>query len=152
MSKFTVANNRIGNQPNPISIGLSLGLLVSLCAPAFAQNTMDQDSLLPPEVVPLDPNAASRMTQSQAQYRAANMTPSAPSSSQSIPGLGSQSLSQEPVQSAQEFRNQAFNSLYNQGTLAPPAECIPGSLERDATKSTTATNESTATIHAGTTT
>lgn len=122
MSKFfTVANNRIGNQSNPISIGLSLGLLVTLCAPAFAQNTMDQDSLLPPEVVPLDPNAASRMSQSQAQYRAANMTPSAPSSSQSIPGLGSQSLSQgAPVQSAQEFRNQAFNSLYNQGTLAPP--------------------------------
>jgi len=28
--------------------------------------------------------------------------------------------SRSPVQSAQEFRNQAFNSLYNQGTLAPP--------------------------------
>ena len=121
------ANKLTSNRPNHISFGLSLVLLVSLCAPALAQSSdsMDQESLLPPEVVPLDPAAASRMTQSQAQSRAANLSMPSPSSSssQSVPGLagGVPPLNQPEMQTAQEFRNQAYNSLYNQGTLAPPS-------------------------------
>ncbi len=68
----------------------------------------DQDSLLPPEVVPLDPRAASAMSANQGQSRQqANSTGAMPSYTGNVPGL------QE--MSAQDMRRQAFESLYGQG-------------------------------------
>lgn len=67
----------------------------------------DQDSLLPPEVVPLDPRAASAMSAAQGQNRQqANSMPVMPSYTGNAPGL------QE--MSAQDMRRQAFESLYGQ--------------------------------------
>ncbi|HEY9775058.1 MAG TPA: hypothetical protein V6C81_14940 [Planktothrix sp.] len=111
-------------------IGLSLSLLLSVCTsivPAVADEGlsatagalgMDGDSLLPPEVVPLDPSAASRMSQSQAQSRANDMTASTPglaNPSNAAPSLGA------PGMTAQDYRKAAFDSLYNQGTLPTSA-------------------------------
>jgi len=107
-----------------MNISMTLSLLFGALAtvPAYAQDAMsfgadsglglDQDSLLPPEVVPLDANAASQMTKSQALSRQANMAS----------GLGSMQPLTPPgemQQSAQNFRKDMYNSLYNQGTLAP---------------------------------
>jgi hypothetical protein len=122
----TTAKKTTGTRRIYMSIGLSLTLLVSVlaCVPAFAQESgsglgMDQESLLPPEVVPLDPSAASQMSRSQAASREATLGSS--TASQSVPGLsGLQPLTPpSDMQSAQDFRKSMFNSLYNQGTLAP---------------------------------
>ncbi len=72
-------------------------------SPGFASG---QESLLPPEVVPLDPEMAEQLTASQAQARAAS-TPISGSQEQSW-------VAGQPggMQTAQEFRQAAFNSLY----------------------------------------
>jgi len=99
-----------------------------MVAPVSAQDAsglgLDQDSLLPPEVVPLDPASATQMSNSQAQSRAADMA--------SAPGLSSPSASPANMlpqnsggSSAQDFRRDAFNSLYNQGSL-PQQNSMPG--------------------------
>jgi hypothetical protein len=121
---FTAANKSKSNRRIYINSGLSLGLLVSIAfgaVPANAQDnslSVDQDSLLPPEVVPLDPAAATRMSQSQAQSRAANMASGSQSAS-SVPGMQPLTPPGGDMQTAQDFRKSMFNSLYNQGTLAP---------------------------------
>lgn len=93
------------------------------CAGAFqaavAQNATnfggglgaEQDSLLPPEVVPLDPATANSMAAQQANSRAMSS-----SESNNVPGL----VNNGPpngMMSAQDFRKAAFNSLYGQGQL-----------------------------------
>lgn len=105
-----------------MNVGLSLGVLVSVfvaTVPAYAQDAglgLDVESLLPPEVVPLDPTTASQMVQSQAQAREASML-----SSQSVPGLGGMQALTPPseMQSPQDFRKSMFDSLYNQNDLQP---------------------------------
>lgn len=71
----------------------------------------DTDSLLPPEVVPLDPRAASAMSSSQSQAR-----------QMSDPGMAMQDAPGLVQSSAQDMRRQAFESLYG-GAQAqqPPA-------------------------------
>lgn len=110
-----------------LSSTLVLGLFIQ-CAvtmsPAYAQGLgPDQESLLPPEVVPLDPQVGSKMSQSQAATRAASMGNNI--ESQSVPGLSSGSGSAPGIaaggQSAQDFRQAAFNSMMGQNvTPAPP--------------------------------
>lgn len=94
---------------------ISFSLLLATANAAQAQSmegTMEgmssEDSLLPPEVVPFDPSVANSMTASQAQSRQSNMTGSA---DMSAPGL----VGNQPAQSAQDIRKQAFESLYAQG-------------------------------------
>jgi hypothetical protein len=65
----------------------------------------DQDSLLPPEVVPVDPSSASAMSANQ--YRPASMPEMQPSN---VPGL---------AQNPQDMRNQALNQLYGGQTQMP---------------------------------
>ncbi len=72
----------------------------------------DQDSLLPPEVVPLDPSAANSLVSSQAESRQAQLTDSV---SDNVPGLVNAGPS--GMQTAQDFRKAAFNSLCGQGQL-----------------------------------
>jgi hypothetical protein len=135
MKTVRTIRNEMSTKRNYINVGLSLSLLFSVftsIVPAMAEEGMsataaglglDQDSLLPPEVVPLDPSVASRMSQSQAQSRAADMNASAPGLS-NTPGLSNGSPGQAPAapgMTAQEFRKAAFDSLYNQGTLPPSA-------------------------------
>ena len=58
-----------------MSVVLVSCVFASVSAPAFAQYslTAEQDSLLPPEVVPLDPQVAQKLAQSQAQARDLNV-------------------------------------------------------------------------------
>ena len=75
----------------------------------------DTDSLLPPEVVPLEPSAASKMVQSQAQSRQAAMSsPYMNTTPASTPGLTTDNGANNypgGTMSAQDFRKAAFNSV-----------------------------------------
>ncbi len=93
----------------------------------------DQESLLPPEVVPLDPQVASKMSQTQAATRALGNN----FDTQSAPGLvqagGNTStvpagLPLSTGQSAQDFRQAAFNSLMGQ-PVAPVAPQVNPNLQ-----------------------
>lgn len=100
-------------------IALTLGLLVSLVLPVSAQESsglgLDQDSLLPPEVVPLDPTAASKMMQNQAQQRAADM-----SSPSGCPAMSSPSSNTAPGgMTAQDFRKAMYAPYMNQSNAQP---------------------------------
>lgn len=81
----------------------------------------DQDSLLPPEVVPLDPAAASNLSAVEAAKRQAQTSNGATTSTgASVPGLvNAPGAGGGPMMTAQQMRNAAFNSLYNQGQLQP---------------------------------
>jgi len=68
----------------------------------------DQDALLPPEVVPLDPGSASALSASQAQSRQAAM-----SAGSSVPGLTD---SGNPM----DLRRQALGQLMGDQTVLPP--------------------------------
>jgi hypothetical protein len=89
----------------------------------------EQESLLPPEVVPLDPVVAQKMTQAQAQSRAVGMDamPQAQEAA-AAPGLaGAGDLSH--LQTAQDFRKAALNSLMGQGNISmrqPAGVGLPG--------------------------
>lgn len=94
----------------------------------------DQDSLLPPEVVPLDPATANSMSQAQAANRQSSYGSASGSNAPNnnsfatqgsfTPGLVSNGIPQG-MQSAKDARNAAFNSLYGQGNLAPMQGNMP---------------------------
>src|SRR4029450_4952971 len=88
----------------------------------------EQESLLPPEVVPLDPAVAQKLTQAQAQSRAASMDAMPQAQGQAFPGMtGGQQMGQ--MQTAQDFRKAAFNSLMGQQNVQPRqafAQGMPG--------------------------
>lgn len=71
----------------------------------------DQDALLPPEVVPLDPNSASALSASQAQSRQAAMAAGQPAAA--VPGLTD---SGNPM----DLRRQALGQLMGDQTVLPP--------------------------------
>ena len=71
----------------------------------------EPDSLLPPEVVPLDPAAAS----AAAVQAAKSQSQALPAGS--VPGLVDSQNNNTGMISAREFRKDAMNSLYNQGQL-----------------------------------
>lgn len=72
------------------------------------------DSYLPPEVVPLDPSAAGKLMQSQAQARAAQLASPELQSSPMVTGdpLGG-------MQTAQDARKAAYDQLMNQSQAMP---------------------------------
>ena len=78
----------------------------------FAPLSNEQDSLLPPEVVPLDPSAANSMTAAQAANRQAQT-----SDPGSVPGLVSNANKNGTI-SARDFRRDALDSMYNQNPSA----------------------------------
>lgn len=75
----------------------------------------DQDSLLPPEVVPLDPATANSMSSAQAQQRQANQMSDA-----QVPGMVPNGSPNNGMQTSQQYRKAAFDQLYNQGNLQEP--------------------------------
>jgi hypothetical protein len=112
---FTLATSK---QANVSKVRTSfLGLLVvsaMIISPAAvsAQGVgPDQDSLLPPEVVPLDPSAISKMAPSQSNSPASNFG--------SVPGLSNSSEPVAPTQSAQDFRKSMFDKLMGQPPVTP---------------------------------
>lgn len=126
-AKDTTKNNQRAMANAALSLTLVLGMFAANMPVASAQGMgPDQESLLPPEVVPLDPQVASKMTQSQAASRAVGSN----IDTQSAPGLvasgGSNNvpagLPLSTGQSAQDFRQAAFNSLMGQQVTpaAPP--------------------------------
>lgn len=79
----------------------------------------DQDSLLPPEVVPLDPATASSLSAAQADKRNASLGMSSVATEGSIgsvPGLVPSGVP-NGMQTAKDARNAAFGALYGQGQL-----------------------------------
>ncbi len=78
----------------------------------------DQDSLLPPEVVPLDLATANSLSAAQADKRQSSFTGANSFATEGsiAPGLVPTGLP-EGMQSAKDARNAAFNSLYAQGQL-----------------------------------
>lgn len=112
----------------------SLTLILGSVSPAFAQNfdATTEDSLLPPEVVPLDSAAASRMVEAQSQSRAASL--GSQDMSGSVPGLSGSSQNPSSLspalspslanlaaqgQQARDMRQGVINSLLSQPELAP---------------------------------
>jgi hypothetical protein len=73
----------------------------------------DQDSLLPPEVVPLDPSTANSMATQQAEKRV--QTGFGSGAEGQVPGLVNSGTN--GMMTAQDYRKAAFNSLYGQGQL-----------------------------------
>lgn len=126
-AKDATKNNQRAMAKVALSLTLILGMFAANMSAAGAQGMgPDQESLLPPEVVPLDPQVATKMSQSQAATRAVGNN----FDTQSTPGLVSNgSSSTVPAglplstgQSAQDFRQAAFNSLMGQQVTpaAPP--------------------------------
>jgi hypothetical protein len=70
--------------------------------------------LLPPEVVPLDPQAASQLSAIQLESRQVTLGQDA-----AAPGLVAGGSDNNGTQSAQDFRKAAFESLYNQQGQMP---------------------------------
>lgn len=73
----------------------------------------EQDSLLPPEVVPLDPGMANSLSASQAQTRQAIDPVDMGSLPANVPGL----ISPQAQGNTGDMRNQAFNQLYGNQNL-----------------------------------
>lgn len=71
----------------------------------------EQDSLLPPEVVPLDPAAANSLSASQAQSRQFSMA----GQTNNVPGLVNQDAT-----SPTDMRKQALGQLYGGQSTMPP--------------------------------
>lgn len=84
----------------------------------------DQDSLLPPEVVPLDSTAGASYQASQQQAAQMNpysapATPSNNSMSQAPAAAAASSAPAQAMQSSQEWRKAAFDSLMNNPSAQP---------------------------------
>lgn len=114
---YATSNNFIEKGHKYLCLALATSFALTVVAlPAQAQGYgsnnfgSEQDSLLPPEVVPIDPTSAGRVAQSQAL----NFEPA-----QTVPGLaggaetsGSHALAK--MQSAKDYRKAALESLMNQ--------------------------------------
>ncbi len=96
-----------------IKLALSINLLASmaLSVPVIAQAELDQNSLLPPEVVPIQQSAVNTVSQSQVNSNSQPLQSSA-----SVPGLvaNPNNVAASP-QSAQDMRNQVYSQLMGQG-------------------------------------
>lgn len=131
-SKHT--KNRQGADKKFGCLVLAASLTLVLVSPAFAQNfdATTEDSLLPPEVVPLDSAAASRMVEAQSQSRAASL--GSQDMSSSVPGLSGSNQNPSSLspalspslanlaaqgQQARDMRQGVINSLLSQPELAP---------------------------------
>lgn len=117
------------SQSNKAKLAMSFviaSLLTAQVSPVFAQYAMSaaDDSMLPPEVVPLDPNVAQKLAQTQAQARdmADLNVAGTPQNNQSI-------------SSASQTRQNMMDSLMNQGNFqndfgAPSQNDAPGMVSQ----------------------
>jgi hypothetical protein len=104
----------------------AMAMTLLLSSTAFAQDFSgnsigaDQDSLLPPEVVPLDPATANSMSAQQAAQRQSNVgsASSVATEGNAVPGLVGNGIP-NGMQTSKDARNAAFQSLYGQGQLQP---------------------------------
>lgn len=80
---------------------------------AFAQGlSPDQDSLLPPEVVPLDAQGGNNFAAAPGQGMA-------PAANASMPASSTPAYNPADMQTAQEWRKSAFNSMMNNPNATP---------------------------------
>lgn len=113
---YATSNNLIKEGHKYLCLALATSFALTVAPQAQAQGYgsnnfgSEQDSLLPPEVVPIDPTSAGRVAQSQAL----SFEPA-----QTVPGLaggaetsGSNALAK--MQSAKDYRKAALESLMNQ--------------------------------------
>lgn len=121
------SKNQIARSANKAVIAACL--LVQLSSPALAQqfnSGIEQDSLLPPEVLPLDPQVAQKLAASQAAAREASglsemQTPgqnSGQSSGMNVSGTPDGSMGQQAMTS-QQTRQNVMDSMMNQGSFQP---------------------------------
>jgi hypothetical protein len=109
---------------------LALTLMMSSAAIAQDFSSNSEDSLLPPEVVPLDPATANSMSAQQAAQRQTSVgtASSVATEGQAVPGLVSNGVP-NGLQTSKDARNAAFQSLYGQGQLPPmqqPMQALGG--------------------------
>jgi hypothetical protein len=96
--------------------GLEAGPMGTLSPSTIIGN--DADTLLPPEVVPLDPTVAQRMQQSQAAARAAGAASQAPVGG--VPGIvNPMEDKMAGMQSAKDARKAVLESLMGNGQVSP---------------------------------
>lgn len=102
---------------NKKQIAISVALLTCVfasSAPAFAQYslTAEQDSMLPPEVVPLDPQVAQKLAQTQAQARDYGNSNNAPGLNVAASPANGNGMS-----TSQQTRQNMMDSMMNQGNF-----------------------------------
>jgi hypothetical protein len=96
--------------------GLEAGPMGTLSPSTIIGN--DADTLLPPEVVPLDPTVAQRMQQTQAAARAAGSVSQIPAGS--VPGIvNPMEDKMAGMHSAKDARKAVLDSLMGNGQVAP---------------------------------
>jgi hypothetical protein len=99
-----------------VAQGLEAGPMGTLSPSTIIGN--DADTMLPPEVVPLDPSVAQRMQQVQAAARAAGAANQNPNPS--IPGIVNPMEDKlAGMQSAKDARKAVLESLMGNGQVAP---------------------------------
>jgi hypothetical protein len=116
--KSQVSQNQIAKLA--MSFVLTACVLTQVSLPAFAQNyslSAEQDSFLPPEVVPLDPQVAQKLAQSQAAARdMGGMNAGGMATNMNVSG--------DPMQNgnagnttSQQTRQNIMDSMMNQGSF-----------------------------------
>jgi hypothetical protein len=121
-AKEIKSNNQISKESKPsarkaVAHALLLTALVgqvAFCMPqAFAQGiSPDQDSLLPPEVVPLDAAGNNNFAAAPAQGMA-------PAVGNSMPSSSAPAFNPGEMQTAQQWRKAAFDSMQNNPNVTP---------------------------------
>jgi len=127
--KSEVSQNQIAKLA--MSFVLTACVLTQVSLPAFAQNyslSAEQDSFLPPEVVPLDPQVAQKLAQSQAAARdMGGMNAGGMAANMNVSG--------DPMQNgnagnatSQQTRQNIMDSMMNQGSFQNEAanQQVPG--------------------------
>lgn len=138
----TITNNKIRKEGKGIAAksAASFTILMALLGqliitPATQAQGLgpDQDSLLPPEVVPLDANGGASMQASQQQAMQAAQQQQAMSQGNSFaPGMSNQQQAapQQEMQTPGEWRKAAYESMMNnpnaQPVFAPPQQAHMG--------------------------
>lgn len=117
-----------GKAGSVAAIALTLMLSSTAMAQDFSSSN-SEESLLPPEVVPLDPATANSMSAHQAAQRQSSMgtAGSVATEGEAVPGLVSNGVP-NGFQTAKDARTAAFQSLYGQGQVQPilPMQAMGG--------------------------
>lgn len=122
-----------GDINNKKAFGVSaVASLLLLCnaAAAFAQDAMLGEDLLPPEVVPLDPNSAGSVQAPTATAPNAGAG-SVTTDGQVVPGLVNNGVP-GGMQTAKDARQAAFNALYGQGQAPQTPFAAGGVMQNQA--------------------
>ncbi len=119
--------SNLKSQSNKAKLAMSFviaSLLTAQVSPVFAQYAMSaaDDSMLPPEVVPLDPNVAQKLAQTQAQAR-------------DMADLNVSGTPQNNQSMSSQTRQNMMDSLMNQGSFqndfgSPSQNDAPGMVSQ----------------------